>query len=358
MTRSKNKSNDTLVNLQEIGRESRVLEANIYGGSMVFILLFSLVFNMYALQHVMRQKSRLKFIHVVLASLFVSNFLQATLGYPIELLWIINMESAVLVNHGLCQFRAYVVFATSVISIEHVVLLSLHRFIQFAFPMIAKLANGEWQKALLVTVIAWLLGLFQCAFPFFGWGRFGSSNGYTCGIDFRDGSVRSYTFLAYSFLIFYVLPIVILTTTSFLIQHRYADHFRRLPRRFQKRYKNIEVAMLISFIVCWTPYAIVSLLTMTSLNVSEVERFCGLFAKLSSIVNSLVYCCVYRVWKKEKNATNLSVDTLDSSKQRTSKDHYCTIHDEKSKSRNKAVLLKLKRENHEHHSNNFDVSAV
>ena len=87
------------------------------------IMVASVLFNAFAFQHVVRQRERgKKFVHVLMASLFVSNLFMAGLGYPIGILSMNNIHFHVLLSHPYCQFSAYVVFASAVVSITHIVI--------------------------------------------------------------------------------------------------------------------------------------------------------------------------------------------------------------------------------------------
>ena len=263
------------------------------------VMIVSTILNFFALIHVLRRnKRKLKFIHVIMASLFVANFIQAPLGYPQTIISMTVTGSKILDNYSLCQFTAYVVFSTSVVSIEHVVILSLHRYFQFSRPNLARIINRKWKTALSVAIIAWILGLLQTSFPLFGWGKFGRY-GHICSIDCINSSMKDYIYLIYAVIMFYILPVVTLISTRQMISKKYASSFGRWPMKFQQRYMNMEAIMLISFIVCWTPYSIVVLCQMFSVHISvQTAQTCSVFAKVSTVVNSLVYCLVYNVWRK------------------------------------------------------------
>ena len=301
MINANNMTNDTKCFDPDENQEEHTFQ--ILGVLLATIMVSSVVFNAYAFQHVIRQRGNgQKFVNVIMASLFVSNFFMAGLGYPIGVLSMTNIDKKVLLSHSYCQFSAYTVFATSVVSIAHVVILSLHRYIQFSRPVLARTVNRKRRPAILIVLTTWVLCFCSAALPLLGWGRFARS-GYTCSIDFRQNTLGSYTYIAYTMLMFYVTPLVILISTRVGITVRHANSFGRWPMQLQRRYANMESAMLIGFLVCWSPYASVGLTTLLSVKVSfQIEQACAVFAKLSALMNSVIYCFVYQICRKRTNA--------------------------------------------------------
>ena len=266
------------------------------------IMVASVLFNAFAFQHVVRQRERgKKFVHVLMASLFVSNLFMAGLGYPIGILSMNNIHFHVLLSHPYCQFSAYVVFASAVVSITHIVILSIHRYIQFSKPVLSQALNQKIKPALIIIFITWIVGFSCTALPLLGWGRF-TVSAYTCSLDFRQRTLSSYTYFAYCVLMFYVIPLLVLIRTRFKITVRHASSFNRLPMRIQKRYANMEAAMFVGFLVCWTPYAMVAMVMIGSIEIPEqIEQICAVFAKSSALINSLIYCFFYRLYDKRAN---------------------------------------------------------
>ena len=191
-------------------------------------------------------------------------------------------------------------------------LLSLHRFLQFARPHYARIINKRWQTGIATSCAAWIGGLIVTSFPLFGWGRFGT-NGYLCGLDSRNGDIKTYTYLIFAVVLFYLLPIAIFVSTRVMIKMLYSSNFGRRSLKFQQRYMNMEAAMLLSFIICWTPYATVNLLDMFSIKTSlNGQLVCAIIAKVSSLINSPLYCVVYRVWQKSQKTTGMYVKSTTS----------------------------------------------
>ena len=273
------------------------------GVVLAMIMISSVLFNAFAFQHVIRQTERgKKFVHILMASLFVSNFFMAGLGYPIGILSMNNIHTEILLSHPYCHFSAYTVFASAVVSITHIVVLSVHRYLQFSQPSLSKTMNQKKMPALIIVFLAWLAGFTCTAFPFLGWGRFAVS-GYTCSLDFTQRTIGSFAYVAYCMLMFYILPICVLIRTRFKITVRHASSFNRLPMRTQKRYANMEAAMLIGFLVCWTPFALVGLVTLASIDISvQIEQTCAVFAKSSALINSVIYCFFHKLCSKRSNA--------------------------------------------------------
>ena len=100
------------------------MKRNIFCGLLGVVIVCSIIFNIYALMHLIWQRSR-KFIHLIMASLFVSNTIPAAIGYPMDILAMLKVRPQVLMSHPFIQLRAYTVFSASAISIEHVLCYSV-----------------------------------------------------------------------------------------------------------------------------------------------------------------------------------------------------------------------------------------
>ena len=156
--------------------------------------------------------------------------------------------------------------------------------------------NSEWRKSLPFVISCWISGFLLTMFPLVGWARFAKS-GHFCSLDFGYHHIKTYTFLGYILISFYIFPVVVLITIRILIKKWYLNRVGWWTVNFQRRYMRMEAAMLISFIVCWTPYACVAFLSMLSIGTPPyAEPICKVLAKLSSLSNSLIYCIAYNAW--------------------------------------------------------------
>lgn len=153
-----------------------------------------------------RRKIRLEEIQLV--SLAVSDALQAATGYSIEL-YVYRSGN----NKGiLCCAAGFCNTFLALVSITHIVALSIERYITLCYPYLAHTWFTNKCAPCVFVVPAWLYGLLWAIMPVLGWSSYLPENGelFRCSIDLhtRDGHHQSYT---YSLLVFcFVLPVILL----------------------------------------------------------------------------------------------------------------------------------------------------
>ena len=239
-------------------------------------------------------RSHVIFIRLLLTSLFICNLFQALLGYPIRV-YVFLKESAATTME--CSLEAYAVYSMASVSIAHITVLCLHLLVQFQKPYLAQKINKSRLTAALTTIALWVFGLVIASPPFFGWSQFTQNNSkrHFCGLDFNLKTTKAMLYVGFSMIILYVLPLFLLIRAPFLL-NRGDFKSRNTLVQLHSRLTKVTMAMLASFLVMWTPYAIVGVLMFCSVNVSPTVIFvCNIIAKISTIPNSIVYFVAYNL---------------------------------------------------------------
>ena len=261
----------------------------------LLITVLSVLFNIYAFWYLLQRHGNRKLVHVIVASLFASNLLQAALGYPFTIVTMLNVMPELNEKSRLwaCQFSGLTVFTTALVSTQLIMILSVHRYILFTKPIHAWKINRKWRAGLCIVMTAWAFALIQAAYPFMGWGKLEAS-GYSCSFDYRQANLNTQAHFIYCLVLFYLAPIVTIVSPTLAIKKQCQSASKSCPTKSQKLYIRMEAAMMASFIICWCPYEIVSALGAANIDIATyTKEICLTFSKASSLVNSLVYYYTY-----------------------------------------------------------------
>ncbi|WAR10421.1 OPSD1-like protein, partial [Mya arenaria] len=178
-----------------------------------------------------------------------------------------------------CQWDGFLVTSLGSTSIFLLTGLSLQRY----FIMTSKLRSNKISRFRIWLAIGICLsfGLFWGIMPLIGWGSFELEGiGISCAPDWKSGSPSniSYTIAMYVFVFFIPVAIIIICYLSIVLK-------------------------VMSFIISWTPYAVVSLLTsLFDMNLEDISpvivQLPCLMAKTACIWNPVVYVCHNREFRK------------------------------------------------------------
>ena len=259
------------------------------------VIIISLLLNGIISLRMIRDWRSLPFQKVLLLSAFTSNFFLALFGYTIPMYALMKKDKEFVMNRVNCILTGYNMLAFSLISIFMIMVLMLHRYFLIKKPLRAKVLKNRRYLALLVCVITWLLG-FICALPPVVDKKIAFhhlKDNYHCAMNWTNRSVENITYIIFLLCLAYGLPIFVYVFTYM----RGTFNLQMSPNRLlTKRYHITINLMLLFFFISWTPYCIISLMALVEHNISgEIEMYCSLFAKLSSIWGSLLYIIIFKL---------------------------------------------------------------
>ena len=186
--------------------------------------------------------------------------------------------------------------------------IAVDRYYAIARPLeVAK--NMTKKKAFMMIVVVWIWSLLWSVPPIFGWGRYIPEGFQTsCTFDYltRTNTNRSFIFCLY--ICGFVTPLMIIAVAYFLIIKAIRKHESEMKKTAKKlnaemrsnqekqkmeiRVAKIAIAIIILFLLSWTPYATVALIGQFG-STSFVTPFWSeipvMFAKASAMHNPIVY---------------------------------------------------------------------
>nr|AUO16426.1 opsin 7 [Clytia hemisphaerica] len=242
----------------------------------------------------------------LLNSLSISELFVSVVGFSLQTFF---------KTHDTCIVAGHIVACFSLISLTHMVSLTVERFLAVKYPF----KSEDWliSKKVIVAFLVptWLYGfVWGSLFNMIGWGAiiYESKETHRCSIDFisTDPIRKSYV---YCLLVFcYIIPIIT-TISFFLIIKRELHKMRQFIAdnlgedskiskdtvKEEKRFSILVAVMLVCFLISWTPYAISVFYWKIKGNIKDTVFFdmCAYFGKTSSLWNPIIYFFVYKKFR-------------------------------------------------------------
>ena len=255
---------------------------------------------------------------IIALSLGIVNLIESIVGYPYLL---VDYErSPELPPSPQCIVSAFVVTATAITTISHIVMMSVEMYMTLGQPFTSN-QYLQWKKMLVYYVVpCWLYGLLWAVCPLLGWSNYGkeSNHGYRCSINLREWTLSSSSYNVGLLVGVFILPILVSTLT-------YVGTARTLKRlrqravltngtnslieqqtiKQQKSLFIINVCTLCLFVVAWTPYsACVVMVVVFGREPSQtVLSVAAVMAKTSALYSSLIYTIIYKRFRRRLRET-------------------------------------------------------
>ncbi|XP_066932530.1 blue-sensitive opsin-like [Clytia hemisphaerica] len=240
----------------------------------------------------------------LILSLAVSDILQALFGYPAEIRSLFNGELQD-AESAACKFTAFAVTFFGLTSINHLVFMMIKRACIVLYPF-GTLTTEKFYSYVSVT-FSWLISFVFALIPWVSWSGYGGTKD-RCSINWKDGSLHNRIYLYILFGCQFVLPFLIIIICYFIILkvlRKSVDSQRSrnasLPKEIQEKLKKNEserkavsmvVLMTSAYLIAWTPYAIISLMTINmgdDFISQNAVLYISFLAKSSTLCNPVIY---------------------------------------------------------------------
>ncbi|RNA35867.1 melanopsin [Brachionus plicatilis] len=200
----------------------------------------------------------------------------------------------------MCTVSAFIMYFIGCSSIYLLTAISFERWYVIVEPF--KQRHFTFRVTIGIIAGCCLLSFVYCALPLFGWSHYSLELSLvTCSVEWHEKSfnVVSYNFFMFSFV--YLIPLIILVYTNIkLIKslNRFLkiskQNFLAKKRIMKERKLTISILVIIAgFMISWTPYAIVSLISSFFSDYIHITPFMALiptiFAKTSLVWPSVLY---------------------------------------------------------------------
>lgn len=205
-----------------------------------------------------------------------------------------------------CNIEGFFATLGGEIALWSLVVLAIERWVVVCKPM-SNFRFGE-NHAIMGVMFTWIMALACAAPPLVGWSRYIPEGlQCSCGIDYytRAPDVNNESFVVYMFTCHFCIPLVVIsfcygrlvcTVKEAAAQQQESETTQRAEREVTR----MVVIMVISFLVCWVPYASVAWYIFTHQGSSFGPIFMTIpsfFAKSSSLYNPLIYICMNKQFR-------------------------------------------------------------
>ncbi|XP_008396501.1 opsin 8, group member b isoform X1 [Poecilia reticulata] len=278
------------------------------GCYLLVLTVLSAVGNLLVLIMAFRRSSRMKPPELLSVNLAVTDLGMAVTMYPLAV-------ASAWSHHWLggdvsCVYYGLAGFFFGIASIMNLTILAVVRFI-VSLNLHSPKEKISWKKVKMLCMWTWLYALIWALFPILGWGRYGPEPfGLSCSLAWGQMKHEGFSFVVSLFCVNLLVPSVIIIFCYFGIAIRLYFTYKKstnsnhIPNIVKLHRRLLIIAVLISvgFVVCWTPYGLVSLwsvLNDSSKIPPEVSLLPCMFAKSSTVYNPLIYYFFSQSFKKE-----------------------------------------------------------
>nr|XP_047130109.1 melanopsin-A-like [Hydra vulgaris] len=229
-----------------------------------------------------------------------SDLLRSIAGYIPALFLETNLNRA----STLCKLSAFFIAFSSFTTIAMLTAIALSRMVLLSTCFLHSQVN---YKTLFIKIglLSWIYGFTWATMPFLGFSSYTLENTNSrCSIDFFPKTKTEKVYLILLIAFGFLIPIITIITsclyTANVMRSQY-NYFYMIYGKNNvetKKYKVKEkkafssfLLMVLSFIVCWTPYATVGCFSaFTSLVIPNwLLHFAAFFGKCSALVNPVIY---------------------------------------------------------------------
>ncbi|KAF2974514.1 hypothetical protein EK904_010074 [Melospiza melodia maxima] len=193
-----------------------------------------------------------------------------------------------------------------IVSIMTLTALAYERYIRVVH---AKVIDFSWSWRAITYI--WLYSLAWTGAPLLGWNRYTLEiHGLGCSVDWKSKDPNDTSFVLLFFLGCLVAPVGIMAYCYGHILHavrmlRCVEDFQTVQviklLRYEKKVAKMCFLMISTFLICWMPYAVVSLLITygySNLVTPTVAIIPSFFAKSSTAYNPVIYIFMSRKFRR------------------------------------------------------------
>ncbi|XP_054611987.1 teleost multiple tissue opsin 3b isoform X2 [Dunckerocampus dactyliophorus] len=234
--------------------------------------------------------------NLLLVNISTSDMLVCVFGTPLSLA--ASVRGQWLSGSAGCRWYAFSNALFGMVSLVSLSLLSLERY--WVTRRSTRPGSSRYRRARLAVTASWFYSLAWTVPPLLGWSSYGPEGaGTTCSVQWgdRSGRARSYVLCLLVFCLLLPLGLMIFCYGSILVAVRALDTRVTTTgpysaERREGRVLLLVVAMVTAYLLCWTPYAVVAMLSSFG-RVQAVPPAAALIpsllAKSSTVLNPLVY---------------------------------------------------------------------
>lgn len=285
-------------------------ERILYNITTLSVLTFvSAILNIATLIIMLKKKERHPYMEISLR-LCISDLFQCIFGFITEIMMCFKFSQNM--NQMLCKSSAFIITFASCTSIAFVSIAALLRIFGTWWPYQTHRKTSSPTFIRMAAFLATAYGFIFSFPPLVNWSSYVfDTTRNRCSFDWKNKSFASLSYIVVVMITCYIVPLAINITSLIMtkiISKQLTLYSKSLygetnpialkNLKDEKRVFFFSLTVLTSFVIFWTPYALLGFLTLFKKGDQPIWmlNLCAYFAKGSTIINPIIYC--YRV-KKE-----------------------------------------------------------
>ena len=260
----------------------------------------AVVVNLPLIISMIKSWKQILFSDILLLNIFITNTLLG-IGYSIPVYgYFINKNTMRFEPN--CEFTGYFVFLVACVNIATLQTLSFHQYVLIKKPMLGFRIKKRRDIAVYCIFLTWLFGVFLPLPPLLGWSNYVEiMSGFSCELDFYSKTLENKSYVIIATFLVYVFPAMSMTYLGYhcifskqLKRRNLRNPSMRMQNKKEQQFTISVFVMFFSFLLSWSPYAVVCLFIMADQPINDVlHLICIMFAKTSAVTCSVVYLIAY-----------------------------------------------------------------
>ena len=306
-----NRNTSTILSFKSISIMDAIGISNAFFVVIEFIVCFlGTPFNGLVIFTICKNKHRLSAPSYLILSIAVSDFLSCLVAVPFSIAghfqkrWPFGMIG--------CQAHAFMIFLLGLVSITHLTIISAEKYLTITRSISRHSYCGK-KQVLVVIMASWIYSFGFSVAPLLGWSRYGlEGTNDTCSIKWESSLPEDHAYFGIMFFACYFLPMAVIlfcyykiheVSKSVVVNTSQMGAFAvTMTQALLKKHRKSAMYFLIviaSYLLAWTPYAVVSLLTISRIKINSIATSgCGVFAKTSFLLNPVMYTAFSRKFRR------------------------------------------------------------
>ena len=275
----------------------------------VFIFVFGSLLNGLMCVTLLKYRSLHTKESVLLLSMAISDLLCCLIAIPTSMISSFHKKWSF--HDSGCTLHALVVTWCGIVSITHLATLAFYRYRAMTAQLNQMISR---RKTLYVALALWTYSFVLAIMPVAGWSRYTKEGiGTSCSVDWQASDTEAILFTIFMYLGAFVTPVVVIVFSYLKVCMEIrsmagrADsmwgrmsHQAKMSLRSKRKMAILSFTMIVAFLIAWTPYATVSLISVFGKSywigpvTASVPAY---FAKSSNVYNPVIYFLLFKQFR-------------------------------------------------------------
>ncbi|XP_070577984.1 visual pigment-like receptor peropsin [Ptychodera flava] len=267
--------------------------------------LFGFLNNLLVIMAWVKNKSLRTPVNMFLINLCIGDFTVSVFGTPFA--FAANVAGKWLYGEVGCSWYAFINTAAGTSAIITLTAISLERYYVVVHPLQAhKIQTVRFST--LGVILIWLVTLCIALPPVFGWGHYGPEGpGTCCSVNWESEEIVDVTYIIFIFTTVLLIPLTVIIYCYVSIcyavykSHRMFTSHSNNRVRLEMKIVAMTVLLVACFLICWSPYAILSLYVAfgNADKITPTVAFVpSIFAKTSTMYNPVIYFAMNKQFRE------------------------------------------------------------